>query len=234
MKLGIFAYNFKHWKTQQGILNLVMAGMKPSLIIAADPVNLNFDTPRSKIRTSQKDPYLVHPKNIAKTFDIDYFVEKHNSRETREIINKYNLDLGIILGARILKPISINPFKIGVLNMHPGILPDNRGLDTIKWAIIDDIEQGVTTHLIDSKIDKGLMIEREVIKIYHDDTLLDIDLRIKHLEQKLMLTSIKIIKKTGIKKLKTLGDGKYNKHVPYGIEKTLNEKFKGYKNARSN
>jgi len=234
MKLGIFAYNFKHWKTQQGILNLVMAGMTPDVIMAADPIKLNFDTPRSKIRVSQKDAYLMHPRGIAKTFGIDYHVVRHNSVEARDIIEKYNLDLGIILGARILKPISINPFNIGVLNMHPGILPDNRGLDNIKWAIIDNISQGVTTHLIDSEIDKGVMIEREEIKIYNDDTLIDIDLRIKHLEQKLMLTSIGVIKNKGIKDLKKLSDGKYNKHVPYELEKTLIEKFEGYKNARSN
>ena len=45
---------------------------------------------------------------------------------------KRKYDLGIILGSRIIKNI-INKFKIGILNMHPGILPYNRGLDTHKW-----------------------------------------------------------------------------------------------------
>jgi len=48
----------------------------------------------------------------------------------------------------------INAFKIGVLNMHPGILPDNRGLDTIKWAIMKDMKQGVSCHLISKEIDR--------------------------------------------------------------------------------
>ena len=42
MKIGVFAYNFKHWKTQAGIQNLCMAGYKPEVVLAADPVKLNF------------------------------------------------------------------------------------------------------------------------------------------------------------------------------------------------
>jgi hypothetical protein len=31
VRIGVFAYNFKHWKTQQGIQNLILAGFKPEL-----------------------------------------------------------------------------------------------------------------------------------------------------------------------------------------------------------
>jgi len=234
MKLGIFTYNFKHWKTQEGIFNLIMSNMKPDVMIAAEPEKLNFDTPPSKFRVSQKDLYLNHPKDIAEKFDINYYVSKHNSEQTKDIIQKHNLDLGIILDARILKNICIKSFNIGVLNMHPGILPVNRGLDNIKWAIEDNISQGVTAHLIDSKIDKGFMVEREEIKIYKDDTLIDINSRIQNLEQKLMISSIKIIKERGSENLEELGKGKYNKHIPWELEENLMQKFEEYKNARSN
>jgi hypothetical protein len=42
LKIGVFAYNFKHWKTQAGIQNLCMADYKPSVIFVADPVELKF------------------------------------------------------------------------------------------------------------------------------------------------------------------------------------------------
>jgi hypothetical protein len=29
MKIGVFAYNFKHWKTQMGLFNLYMNNLKP-------------------------------------------------------------------------------------------------------------------------------------------------------------------------------------------------------------
>ena len=54
-------------------------------------------------------------------------------KKTRREKNKFPT-----LGARILKPSAFSPFRKGVMNMHPGILPDNRGLDTIKWAILNN------------------------------------------------------------------------------------------------
>ena len=227
MKIGVFAYNFKHWKTQEGLINLTLAGRKPSVILAADPVELKFY--RSKKRIAPKDLFLKHPRDIANYFDIDYKVVVHNSKETKKIVEDYNLDLGIILGARILKPIAFSNFNIGVMNMHPGILPQNRGLDNLKWAIIKDYRQGVTSHLIDSKIDQGYMIKQEKIKIYSDDTYLDIHLRIQNLEQKIMLESIDMLEKKDKQNLEKIEKGNYYKSVPEEIEKTLEEKFVEYK-----
>ncbi len=62
MNIGVFAYNFPHWKTQEGINNLIISGNKPKVIFAADPVKLNFY--KSKIRITPKDLYLNHLKKI--------------------------------------------------------------------------------------------------------------------------------------------------------------------------
>jgi len=232
MRIGIFAYDFEHWKTQQGIQNLVLSKNKPEVILAAPRVELNFY--RSKIRTTPKDLFLIHPKKVAEYYDIDYHVVKHNSEETAALIKKYELDLGIVLGARILKTYVIESFNKGVLNMHPGILPDNRGLDTIKWAILNDLPQGVTTHLINDKIDRGLLVEKEEINIYEDDTLLDLQIRIQNLEQKMMLSSIDIIKKSDLNELKKNEKGQYNTSMSENLEKEMLTKFEAYKRWRKN
>jgi|TARA_R110000787_G_scaffold53325_1_gene125080 methionyl-tRNA formyltransferase len=226
MNIGVFAYNFPHWKTQEGINNLIISGNKPKVIFASDPVKLNFY--KSKIRITPKDLYLTHPKEIARQHGIDYKILIHNSEETNNQVKEYNLDLGIILGARILKPIAFENFTIGVLNMHPGLLPKNRGLDNIKWAILDNIPQGVTTHLIDKSIDRGKSILKEEIKIYKDDSLVDLNIRIQNLEQKLMVDSITSLKENIPTQI--LGEGTYYKSVPEDIEKTLHQKFIEYKN----
>ena len=57
MKLGIFCYNFNHWKTQVGLQNLILHNFKPTAVFAADPVKLNFY--RSKIRITPKDLFLI-------------------------------------------------------------------------------------------------------------------------------------------------------------------------------
>lgn len=230
MKIGIFAYNFRHWKTQAGIQNLCMAGYKPEVIFAADPVELKFY--QSKIRVSPKDLFLWHPKELCDFYCIDYHVVRHNSEETATIVKKASLDLGIILGARILKPVAFRDFSIGVMNMHPGILPQNRGLDNLKWAIIDKKPQGVTTHLINDKIDRGQQILQEKIKIYEDDTLLDIHLRLQHLEQKLMIDSVSVLSRSP--KLKTIKKGTYYKSVPPEREAKMMQMFDDYKREFKN
>lgn len=229
MKIGVFAYNFKHWKTQVGLFNLCMSGNKPDVIFAADPVDLSFY--RSKIRVSPKDQFLWHPREIANYFGIDYRVVAHNSEETSDLVKSYSLDVGVILGARILKPVAFRSFKLGVINMHPGVLPENRGLDNLKWAILKNLPQGVTSHLIDEKIDRGLLLMRKEITVYKDDTLVDLHVRIQNLEQSMMIESLDFLKNRE-EELPSLEKGSYHKSVPEEMEKTLMEKFKEYKNMR--
>ena len=231
MRIGIFAYNFKHWKTQAGIQNLVYAGYKPEAVFAADKIKLDFY--QSKIRIAPKDLYLVHPREVAEYHNIDYHVSVHNSEETSRLIESYELDLGIVLGARILKPSAFSPFTKGVMNMHPGILPNNRGLDTIKWAVLKRLPQGVTTHIIDEKIDRGYLIDRKEINIYQDDTLMDVQIRIQNLEQEMMLSSIKKLEEKDIKGFNRLSAGDYNKSVPANLEETLVTEFIEYKRMYS-
>jgi len=231
MKIGVFAYNFPHWKTQNGIQNLCIAGYKPEVIFAADPVKLKFY--KSQLRLTPKDLFLWHPKQIADHYNIDYCVVKHNSSETSQIVKNKNLNIGIMLGARILKPIAFNNFSIGVINMHPGILPENRGLDNIKWAILNNQPQGVTTHIIDSQIDRGQKILQDTIEVYQDDTLLDIHLRLQNLEQKLMIDSIVYLQNNGKEQLMNLNEGVYNQSVPSFIEQKLLDSFNQYKQEYS-
>ena len=113
--------------------------------------------------------------------------------------------------------------------MHPGILPENRGLDTIKWAIERSLPQGVTTHIIDKNIDRGHLVEMERINVYEDDTLLDLKIRIQNLEQKLMISSINLLESVKIQELQKISKGTYNKPMYWESESKLPEKFKEYK-----
>lgn len=226
MKIGIFAYNFEHKKTQEGLLNLFLHGYEIDCILAADPVKLEFY--QSKIRISPKGLKYTHPKEMAERLEIPYYVVRHNSEECRKIIKEHGLDLGIILGARILKQDIIDSFKIGVLNMHPGLLPQIRGLDTIKWAVLTNFKQGASCHLISKDVDKGWLILKEKVDVYEDDTLVDIFLRVQNKEQELMLKSLKILE-SGERNFEPVGEGNYFQAVPPKEEALLMEKFNEYK-----
>ena len=60
--------------------------------------------------------------------------------------------------------------KIGVLNLHPGYLPYNRGWHTPSWALLDDTPIGSTLHFMDDGLDTGDVIAQEEIAIRPDDT----------------------------------------------------------------
>ena len=59
LKIGIFAYNFPHKKTQEGIINLILSGYKPECIFAANKVKLNFY--QSSIRVL---PKILHTHTL--------------------------------------------------------------------------------------------------------------------------------------------------------------------------
>ena len=64
----------------------------------------------------------------------------------------------------------IDSFSNGIINFHPGVLPENRGLDNLKWAIYNNLPQGVTTHLIDENIDVEQIYKEFMIDL--EDTIL--------------------------------------------------------------
>ena len=79
----------------------------------------------------------------------------HNSSKTKNLLKKLKPSLGLIFGSRILNKEIIEMFKVGILNLHPGLLPENRGLNTIQNAILKNIPQAVTLHFINNEIDMG-------------------------------------------------------------------------------
>ena len=131
---------------------------------------------------------IVEPANLAKEYGWESFVAGHNSEEALTFYKTIKLSLGIVLGARILSKKVIDSFSNGIINFHPGVLPENRGLDNLKWAIFNNLPQGVTTHFIDENIDVGFEIYKECIDIDAEDSPFDVnskafDLQITHLNK---------------------------------------------------
>lgn len=190
IKIGLFAYNFPHQKTQDFIFRLLTEGYKIDVILAADAVKLNI--PPSVVKTKIRHQGLIHPGEIAKRFNIPYYVVKHNSKEAISIANERSLDIGIIAGARILKSGIINSFNKGIINYHPGLIPEARGLDAMLWSIRNGIPLGITSHLINEEIDAGKILKVFKIPIYKDDTVFDLSERLYEYQLEMLNTSIQM------------------------------------------
>ncbi|MEM9666371.1 MAG: formyltransferase family protein, partial [Bacteroidota bacterium] len=55
----------------------------------------------------------------------------------------------------LFEPALISCFPRGLVNLHPGLLPYNRGAYPNVWSLVDQTPAGVTLHQIDAGIDTG-------------------------------------------------------------------------------
>jgi len=72
---------------------------------------------------------------------------------------------------RILKPNIIHIPRLGVLNIHPGWLPDYKGVMSYFWVLKNnDTTAGVTLHWINEGIDTGDIISRRRFTVHPETT----------------------------------------------------------------
>lgn len=87
----------------------------------------------------------------------------HNSEEVMPHIRDLPLDLIVFGGTRIIRGEILDHPADGVINSHPGLLPDCRGSASPAWSVYHDIPVGSSTHFCDNGIDTGdLLLRREV------------------------------------------------------------------------
>ncbi len=224
MKLAVFAYNFPHKKTQDFLLRLFLEGYRIEFVVASEPVNLNL--PQSILRVKPRHIDLLHPGAICQRLNIPYFVLPHNSAEVVGLLRESNIEVGIIAGARILKRPIIQSVRRGIINFHPGFIPEVRGLDTLKWAIYYDLPIGVTAHFIDERVDAGRIIVREEIPIKNNDGLVDISLRLAETEINLLPTVLDLVENRPISDFPLVPYGvKTNPPMPTELEREIAKKL---------
>ena len=161
----------------------------------------------------------------------------------REFINNYGYDLRdiddykdinqydeidsifLVCGAGII-PKEIYD-KYTIINSHPGYIPNCRGLDAYKWAIVEKQPIGVTTHIIGDYVDAGDIIAREEVPINGNDTFHSVAYRVYHLEVKMLIDAVE----NHSVSFQTEGEGyDIHKRMPPEIETGIIGKFNKYKN----
>ena len=172
----VFAYNFPHRKTQDFLFHLFANGIEVSHVFAADAVKLDISP--SEVRTKVRHLTPLNPSDVAKAIGAEYHQVPHKGSHINALIEEIKPEIGIIAGARILEADVINGFSNGIINFHPGLIPEARGLDALLWSIRNDIPLGVTSHLIDERVDAGRILERRVIDLHEDDAIFDLSERL--------------------------------------------------------
>lgn len=165
-KIAIFAYAFPHRKTHDFLIELAALGCKEVVVLAA-PWKKITEIPAKQIPQKViQMPSPIETRIICERLGFSYYEIAHNEHELiRKIAENENLGLAIISGARILTTEVIDCFSEGVINFHPGALPQTSGLDAFYYTIKNNADLGVTAHFIDSRVDAGhrILFERTLV-----------------------------------------------------------------------
>lgn len=92
------------------------------------------------------------------------FLDYENWREHLEVYDHF-----IVCGSNLIDREFANSGKI--LNVHSGLIPAARGLDSFKWAILRGLPMGNTLHQVDEFADAGVVLAHLRTPLYHGDTL---------------------------------------------------------------
>jgi phosphoribosylglycinamide formyltransferase-1 len=187
-EIVVFAYNFPHRKTQDFLFHLFACGIEVNHVFAADAVKLDISP--SEVRTKIRHCIPLHPSDVAKSIGAQYHQVPHRGAQINSLIKEINPEIGIIAGARILQDDVISGFSNGIINFHPGLIPEARGLDALLWSIRNDIPLGVTSHLIDERVDAGKILERRTIDLHEDDTIFDLSERLYEIQLEMLPLAI--------------------------------------------
>lgn len=110
-------------------------------------------------------------------------------------------DIYVVVAFRILPNALLKIPKMGAMNLHTSLLPKYRGAAPIQHAIMNgDKETGLTTFIIEPKVDTGGIIHQERISIEPDDDF-------ESISEKMTKRGVSLV----MKSLNTLVDGKLPK-----------------------
>ncbi|MCP4876329.1 MAG: phosphoribosylglycinamide formyltransferase [Gammaproteobacteria bacterium] len=90
----------------------------------------------------------------------DYATREQYDSVLQHYLESVNPDYIVLAGfMRILSPAFINAFKHRIINIHPSLLPDYKGLNTHQRVLDNGEKQhGVSIHLVTSELDAGPII----------------------------------------------------------------------------
>ena len=177
MKVAVLG-NIRSPLTGRTVQSLVERGVTPSAMLLDARQESDKDLAIWEERTQGRLPPL--PLHMFASSAIPaYFVENTNSQLTIDLLHRLGLELLVNGGCpRILSPEFLASVPHGVLNIHPGLLPEFRGSCCVEWAIHQDRPVGNTVHFMAQGIDEGPIVLQESYNFKRDDRYPDVRIAI--------------------------------------------------------
>ena len=123
---------------------------------------------RAQVRNPYLQPFLKHGngnfrslREVAAFYGFPVAVcDNQNAPDAIAQLKEWSPDLIIFTGGNILRKQLLELPRLGVLNVHLGLLPEVRGMSSPEWSLLNHVPVGVTIHYMDAGIDTGPILER--------------------------------------------------------------------------
>lgn len=111
----------------------------------------------------------------------------------------YRPDIGCLAGfMRLVGGDFLRAFPLGVLNIHPALLPSFPGLHAVRQALEYGVRvSGCTVHLVDEGTDTGPVIAQAAVPVLETDTEATLGARIQREEHRLYPLAVRLLS-TGV------------------------------------
>jgi len=139
-------------------------------------------------------------KETVETFGIPFYhfpINKETKREVEEkeieLLNREGIDL-IVLARymQILSDSFVNQFRNKIINIHHSFLPAFVGAKPYHRAYERGVKIiGATSHYVTEELDQGPIIEQDVVRVSHRDTLEDMVKKGRDLEKLVLARAVK-------------------------------------------
>ncbi|MBU2445162.1 MAG: methionyl-tRNA formyltransferase [Bacteroidetes bacterium] len=111
-------------------------------------------------------------------------------------LKSIEFNIGVVVAFRILPKEVYSIPHLGMFNLHGSLLPKYRGAAPIQWALINgEKETGLTTFLLQEKVDVGNIILQEKISIDEDDNFESLHDKMASVGSELIIKTLDMISK---------------------------------------
>lgn len=117
--------------------------------------------------------------------------ERLRDPEFQSALKDWNADIFVVVAFRMLPQSVWAMPPMGTFNLHASLLPQYRGAAPINWAIINgERETGVTTFLLNERIDEGSILLQQSTPIFPDDTAESLHDRLADMGSRLVVETL--------------------------------------------
>ncbi len=129
-------------------------------------------SPRGDRQAQTRNPYLESflkrgngtfrsLREVAMLYDFPVNVcRDQNAPDSIARLREWSPDLIVFTGGNILRKKILELPRLGILNVHLGLLPEVRGMSSPEWSLLQGVPLGITFHYMDAGIDTGPVLRR--------------------------------------------------------------------------